>query len=55
MAGAEDTAGPTTNGADAVKEDDEASDAGSEDLEAESSGSEEEDLEEECPIDNAAY
>ncbi|KAI9724960.1 MAG: Histone chaperone asf1 [Candelaria pacifica] len=45
MAGADDTAGPSNDGA--AKEEDGASDAESEDLEAESSGSEDEEIEEE--------
>ncbi len=45
MAGADDTAGPST--APAAKAEEEESDAGSEDLEAESSGSEDEEIEEE--------
>ena len=45
MAGADDTAGPSTTPA--AKAEDEESDAGSEDLEAESSGSEDEEIEEE--------
>ena len=44
MAGADDTAGPSTTGAVKGEGEDEESDAGSEDLEAESSGSEEEEI-----------
>lgn len=47
MAGADDTAGPSTAGAAKMEGEDEESDAGSEDLEAESSGSEEEEIDEE--------
>ena len=47
MAGADDTAGPSTSVPPKVNGDkDEESDAGSEDLEAESSGSEDEEIEE---------